>query len=122
MGIDPVFSPDKLRKEADDSLPGQVGGPRPPLPVRNENRSAFEKILDSKLRYRKLVYRVKWIGGEEDPAWHPALDPCSAGHRLQEFHNAYPTRPGPPERFNKWLRAWETGHEAPLHPDDDFPA
>lgn len=66
MSIHTVFSLDKLRKAANDLLLGQVEQPPRSLLVSYEKRWTVEKILDSKLPYQKFVYRVTWMGGEDD--------------------------------------------------------
>jgi len=32
-----------------------------------------EEVVDSRMEYRRLEYRVKWVG-EEETTWQPAKD------------------------------------------------
>lgn len=122
MNIHPVLSPEKLRKAADDPFPEQHQPPPVPLIIDNSPRWEVERILDSRLRYRKLHYRVKWVGIDDDPTWHRAQNFRSAWQRVREFHADYPNRPGPPKRLQQWIEAWQQGKEAEPHREDDSPA
>ena len=121
MKIHNVFSPDKLRKAADDPLPGQVQEPPEPVEINDDEEWEVEQILDSRIHRRKLQYRVKWFGFDEDRAWYPASNFVGSPHRLRTFHVDYPERPGPPRRLEEWLRSWENGNDdVETHPDDEY--
>ena len=66
MKIHNVFSPDKLRKAADDPLPGQVQEPPEPVEINDDEEWEVEQILDSCIHQKKLQYWVKWLGFNED--------------------------------------------------------
>jgi hypothetical protein len=80
-----------------------------------------EQILEARVCRRKLQYRVKWLGYEDDLAWYDASNFKNSPHKLRGFHTANPNRPGPPERLNVWLRCWEEDRDADDHSDDNKP-
>jgi hypothetical protein len=80
-----------------------------------------EKILNARVHRRKLQYRVKWLGYEEDPEWYDASNFKNSPHRLRGFHAANPLHPGPPRRLEMWVRCWDEDRDAGNHPDDNKP-
>ncbi|WP_206734027.1 chromo domain-containing protein, partial [Stenotrophomonas sp. MA5] len=66
MKIYPIFSPDKLRKAPDDPLPGQIQEPKDPIIINEQPEWEVERIIASRLHYRKLQYRAKWTGFDND--------------------------------------------------------
>jgi hypothetical protein len=70
----------------------------------DDNEYVVEQILAARVYRRKLQYRVKWLGYEDDLAWYDASNFKNSPRNLREFHTANPTRPGPPERLNVWLQ------------------
>ena len=53
-----------------------------------------ERILDSKIRYRKLHYHVQWAGYNcLRTTWEPAANLENAQQLLDEFHAANPRKP-----------------------------
>ena len=107
MKIHNVFSPDKLRKDPGDPLPGQVNEPPGPVVVQDEEEYEVQEVLASRLIRNQLQYRVKWVGYDEDPEWYPAFNIRNAPHKLRDYHLANPTQAGPPRRLPQWLKAWE---------------
>jgi hypothetical protein len=65
--IYPVFASDRLRKAATDPLPGQEPDPGPMIKVNGEQEWEVEKILAVRMHHRKLQYKVKWIGYDDNP-------------------------------------------------------
>ena len=73
MKIHPVFSPNKLRRDPTNPLPGQIAPEPDPIVINDEEEWEVDKILASRLygrgRARKrLQYRVSWTGyNSRDP-------------------------------------------------------
>lgn len=83
-----------LLEPASDPVPGQVLPPPPPVVVGEEEEWEVEQILDSRLRYGKLQYLVRWKDSPpSDDSWQPAGHVVHAPDLLQAFHEAYPHRP-----------------------------
>ncbi|KGQ01589.1 hypothetical protein PAAG_11717 [Paracoccidioides lutzii Pb01] len=87
--------PDKLKKAADNPLPGQVNVTPDP---------------------------VKIEGFDEDPTWYPVTNLKRSPHLVREFHAANPTKAGPPKRLSKWLETWEKDNYLADEADDNLPA
>ena len=65
--------------------------------------------MNSQLYRKKLQYQVKWAGFDDDTTWYPASYFKGSPHQLRDFHSEYPSRPGPPQCLNEWMKSWEDG-------------
>jgi hypothetical protein len=117
-----TFPPDRLRRCSDNPLPGQA--PERPVGeiVHEEEEWLVEKVLSSRLYYKRLQYQVQWKGWDPDPVYYDAANFKNATARLREYHVNNPDAPGPPLRLAEWERAAEADAEDPAHPDDNAPA
>jgi hypothetical protein len=120
--VHPVFHASKLRRAATtEPLRGQHTDPPPPLRVGETDEWEVNKIMDSKLHYRRLRYRVDWLGHDVDLQWYPAGNFKHAPVKLREFHDRYPSKPGPPKRLHEWETASANEQVVDDHPDDNMP-
>jgi len=119
-GVYPVFSADRLRKATNDPLPGQINNPALPVQYNGEDEWEVEEILAVRRVGKGLKYRVKWTGLDYDPEWYNPDGFKGSPHKLKEFHDRYPKRPGPPRHLTDWLRSYDEGTEAEDRWDDNL--
>ncbi|EED14174.1 conserved hypothetical protein [Talaromyces stipitatus ATCC 10500] len=101
MQIYDVFTLEKLRcVSSTKPLRGQILERAKPVEIN-------KKILDSKMRWNKLHYQVKWLGYDPNPRWYLAANFKNAPRQLKSFHNRYPEKPGPPVNLQRWIEAAE---------------
>jgi hypothetical protein len=117
-----IFHADRLRKCPNNPLPGQECERPAAEIVDDEEEWEVDRILASRIHYRKLQYQVQWKGWDPDPEYYPASDFKNAATKLKIFHDDNPTAPGPPKRLAQWLEAAEKEEFDPPHPDDEKPA
>ena len=94
MRIHPVFHSNLLRLDPENPLPGQVQEPADPIEIDGELEYEVERILDSRLHYGRLQYRVSWVGYPPDSEWYEAENFGNSADAIREFHAAYPRKPG----------------------------
>jgi len=97
--VHPVFHVSQLELVFSSQIPNRESTPPPPVVVDGNLEFEIEKILDSKLDYRRrdpLLYYVQWAGYEGTPeefSWVPASDLENAKELVAEFHLDYPEKP-----------------------------
>lgn len=90
--IDRQFHVSLLTPASPNPYPEQQEEQPPPIDVEN-NRYELERILDSRYRWNRLEYLVKWRGYNET-TWErwDRLDESEDAKR--EYHRSYPDKPG----------------------------
>ncbi|KAE8555298.1 hypothetical protein EYB25_003846 [Talaromyces marneffei] len=122
MRVHPIFAPEKLRLTATtEPLQGQLEDEGPELEVNGYSEWEVEKILASRIMWRKLRYRVGWLGRDPNPKWYPAGYLKNAPLALKAFHDANPKAPGPLERLREWIEAAEEDRYVQDTDEDDIP-
>ena len=85
-----VLQVSEIEPVSDNPLPGQRHPPPPPVVVDREQEWEVEEVLGSRRRYRKLEYKVKWVGDEET-TWQPAGDLEHAASMVESSTRSTPT-------------------------------
>ncbi|CZT18823.1 uncharacterized protein RCC_04667 [Ramularia collo-cygni] len=80
-----------------------------------------EEVLESVIRQKKLQYRAKWTGYNNDPVWYDASNFKNSVQKLYSFHKSNPAQPGPPKRLEDWTRCFIEDRDEEDHSDDDEP-
>jgi hypothetical protein len=92
--IHPVFHVVKLMPVPPDPIEGRCARPPPPPElVGGEEMYEVEEVMNSRLRYRRLEYLVKWKGyGHEENSWLVEGD-IEAPELIAEFYRTHPNVP-----------------------------
>ena len=92
--LHPVFPVVKLTLAPPDPIPGRVAAPPPPLVLVNgEPEYVVEKVLNSRMRYNRLEYLVKWKGYDvSENSWEVHTD-VFAPLETSKFHLDFPNAP-----------------------------
>jgi hypothetical protein len=96
MRIHPVFHVSLLTPYKANTIPGRQQAPAPPVVIDGNEEWEVEKILDSRIHYRKLQYYVDWKGyTPADRTWEPAEHLSHAPKLIEEYHRQFSQRPAP---------------------------
>jgi hypothetical protein len=96
MNLHPVFYVSLLEPCVSTSILDRVFPPPPPVYLAKGPEYKVQSICDSKIMRNKLYYLVDWLGyTPNDRTWEPAENVANAPQLLEEFHRAYPNKPGP---------------------------
>ena len=95
--IHPVFHISLLEPYHTNTIPGRKSPTPPPVDIES-NRFIVDKVLDSKIKNKKVVYLVSWQGyGPDENTWEPYDNLTDGGEdAVQEFHKLYPKKPRDP--------------------------
>ena len=91
--IHPVQPVSLLDTAAGDPLPGQIVPPPPPVTVEGEPEYHVEAVEDSRMSWKTLQYRVRWVGWAS-LTWEPWYF-VNTTEAVARFHRQYPDKPGP---------------------------
>ena len=121
INVHPVFHANKLRKDKNDPLPGQIIEPPEPIQVNDTDEWEVERILAVRKFRKQLRYSVKWVGYDNtDREQYPPRNFMNAPLALKEFHDKYPNRPGPPPNLGYWLECAEKDIQPMERLDDNL--
>lgn len=96
--LHPVFHVDKLYPWKGNSINGEIPTPPEPVYLEDEDEPEYEveEILDSRVRWKKLEYLVKWKGyNAGHNSWEPAANLSRAPKIVRAFHKKHPTAAKP---------------------------
>ena len=95
--IHPVFHVSLLEPYHTNTIPGRKSPTPPPVDIES-NSFVVEKILDSKIKNKKVVYLVSWLGyGPDECTWEPYENLTDgAEDAVQEFHRLHARKPRDP--------------------------
>src|SRR5215469_8845125 len=93
--IHPVFPVVKLTKAPENPFPGRENEPPPPPEIIDDHEEyEVEDVLDSRIRYRKVEFLVKWKGyGYKENEWVKAKDMENAADAVAKFYRTHPEAP-----------------------------
>ena len=94
MEVYDVFHVDLLEPYIDNSIPGRLPVPEPPVIVNDSEDSEHEefiveKVLDKRLKYKKVEYLVHWKNYTiTDRTWEPAANLKNARDLIIEYEQS----------------------------------
>ena len=89
-----VFHVSLLELYHPSRIPGRQPPPPPPVELSTGEEYEVDRILDSRLRRRRLQYLVLWKGYPlSDATWEPVTHLQNAPEAIRTFHHRYPHKP-----------------------------
>jgi hypothetical protein len=91
-----VFHASKFIRYHRDTIGKRNPTNPPPLEIEGHDEFEVERILDSRIHYRKVQYLVKWVGYDAShDSWEPVSHVDNAKKAVAEFHKNHPDAPAP---------------------------
>src|SRR5690606_22130459 len=91
-----VFHVSLLHPYHKNNIDNRSPPPPSPITVNDENEFEVERILDSRIRYRKLQYLIEWKGyGPNERTWEPLSNLTHCSSLLRRFHRLNPSKTRP---------------------------
>ena len=106
--IHPVFHTSMLEPSTPNQFHNQTQNHKPLIIINSNSEYEISEILNSCIDKQckcKLLYLVEWVGYEgtdEETSWLPASKLGHASKVISDFHQAYPSRPGPLPLVESW--------------------
>jgi dipeptidase len=100
-----VFHASKFIRYHRDTIGKRNPTNPPPLEIEGHDEFEVERILDSRIHYRKVQYLVKWVGYDAShDSWEPVSHVDNAKKAVAEFHKKHPDAPAPVSWSNPCLK------------------
>ena len=94
MKIHPVFHVSLLELYKESIILGRLQAPPPPIEIVGKEEFEVSKILDSRIKEKKLEYLVHWQGYEGNKSTlEPTANLINTPKMLHEFHCQYLYKP-----------------------------
>ena len=94
--IHPVIHVDKLYPFKGNIINGKLEVELEPVYLEEEDEPEYEveKLLDSRIRWRRIEYLVKWKGYDDGHnSWEPVTNLTNAKRSITAFHKKHPEAP-----------------------------
>ena len=89
-----VFHMSLLEPYHSNDIPDRDIVSPPPIEIEDELEYEVESIVDSRIHYCQLQYKIKWQS-YPDTEWEPYHYIVHCQELVDDFHTRYPDKPGP---------------------------